>query len=894
MPRTHLPYPREELYRQGPQRTFHGRSLGEIAFPLGGIGTGTVSLGGRGQLRDWEFFNRPGKGVELPYTFFAIWAQPQGGEPVRRVLESRLQPPYTRSHGLPSSALAGLPRLDSSSFFGAYPFAQVAFEDGDLPLQVALEAFNPMAPLDADLSSLPVAIFSWRLHNPTNTPVDATLTFSLANVAGYDGVTPFERSGDRLLGKCLNTWVHEDGLAGVAMSTQKYASDHANFGSLAIATAWPELTYTLRWPRAGWFDSVQSFWDDLADGRLRDDPTPDISPDGRIDCGSLGLRVHLEPGQRADLPIVLAWHMPNLTNTWNAGWRGLESLVGKPLGNYYARGFRDAWDAAAYTIRELPRLETATRRFHDTLFESTLPAHVLDAVSSQMSIIRTTTCLRTSDGKFHGFEGCDNSVGCCPMNCTHVWNYEQSLAYLYPELERTMRETDFAINTREDGDMAFRTALPLTPTVRWDFKPAADGQMGSVMKVYREWLLCGDIAWLRRLWPEVRRALEFAWRGPNGDGSAAWDPDGDGVMDGEQHNTYDIEFYGPNSMCGSLYLGALRAAAELARALGEQAAADDYQARYERGRARLDEELWNGEYYEQHVPDVAQIVQLARPSQPWHASALVPGENELRYQYGAGCLSDQLLGAWFGSVVGMDDLLPPERVRVALESIARYNWRASLDNHMNVQRTYALNGEAGLLLCTWPRGGRPAFPFPYSDEVWTGIEYQVAAHLIYAGLLDEGLAIVRGLRDRHDGERRNPWNEFECGNHYARAMASWSLLLALSGYRYSAPAGRISFAPALSAERFRCFFSTGSGWGSFAQQSESGGFTATLELRGGSLRLQRIGLRPPAPPTRVSATRGSEALAARLEPDDVDVVVVLDQEIALNEGETLEVMLAWT
>jgi uncharacterized protein (DUF608 family) len=890
MPTTHLPYPREELHQQGPQRSFSGQTLGEVAFPLGGIGTGTVSLGGRGQLRDWEIFNRPGKGVTLPYTFFAIWAQVQGGDPIARVLEARLQPPYTRADGLASTEQAGLPRLDACTFKGEYPFARIAFADKRLPLQVELEAFNPMTPLDADLSGLPVAIFSWRLHNPGPTPVDATLAFSLANVTGYDGVTTLDRNAStRMLGRCLNSWMQSDGLNGIAMTTEKYAPDHPNFGSLAIATSWPDLTYTLRWKRAGWFDAIQSFWDDFADGRLRDDATPDRSPDGRIDYGTIGLRVRLAPGQSATLPIVLAWHMPNLTNTWNAGWRGLEGLVGKQLGNYYALRFNDAWDVAAYTIRELPALEATTRRFHDTLFESTLPTHVLDAVSSQMSIIRTTTCLRTSDAKFHGFEGCNDNVGCCPMNCTHVWNYEQALAHLYPGLERTMRDTDFAINTRLDGDMAFRTALPLTPTVLWDFKPAADGQMGSVMKVYREWLLCGDTTWLRRLWPEVKRALEYAWRGQGGNASAAWDPDGDGVMEGEQHNTYDIEFYGPNTMCGSLYLGALRAAAELAQALGEQATADEYRSRYERGRARLDQELWNGEYYVQHEPPVDQIIQVDHGSQPWHSSAYVPGESELRYQYGHGCLSDQLLGAWFGAVVGLDDLLPTERVRAALQSIFRYNWRADLSDHANTQRTYALNDEAGLLLCSWPHGERPTQPFPYSDEVWTGIEYQIAAHLIYAGLVDEGLTIVRGLRDRHDGERRNPWNEFECGSHYARAMASWSLLLALSGFHYSAPASQIAFAPAVSAEHFRCFFSAGSGWGSFAQQSGDDTFAASLELCAGSLRLERIALRPPAAPTRISAALNGDALEAGFEQARTGVVVVFGQPLVLHEGERLEI-----
>jgi hypothetical protein len=230
-------------------------------------------------------------------------------------------------------------------------------------------------------------------------------------------------------------------------------------------------------------------------------------------------------------------------------------------------------------------------------------------------------------------------------------------------------------------------------------------------------------------------------------------------------------------------------------------------------------------------------------------------------------------------------------VRVALGSIVRHNWRADLGDHMSVQRTYALNDEAGLLLCSWPHGRRPALPFPYSDEVWTGVEYQVAGHLIYSGLLDEGLTIVRGLRDRYDGERRNPWNEFECGNHYARAMASWSLLLALSGFHFSAPAGRIAFAPVVNAERFRCFFSAGSGWGSFAQRLENSALVATLELRAGGLGLQRIELRPPGTPTQVNAMLGSQELAAHLEPAGAGVAVVLHQEVVLEADQTLEILL---
>src|SRR5262249_30905748 len=213
-----------------------------------------------------------------------------------------------------------------------------------------------------------------------------------------------------------------------------------------------------------------------------------------------------------------------------------------------------------------------------------------------------------------------------------------------------------------------------------------------------------------------------------------------------------------------------------------------------------------------------------------------PGESQPRYQYGPGCLSDQLLGEWFCRVVGLGDVLPPERVHAALSAVVRHNWRRSLADHESCQRTYALNDEAGLLLCTWPRGGRPAYPFPYADEVWTGIEYQVAAHCIYEGLVEEGLAIVRGVRARHDGARRNPWDEFECGHHYARAMASWSLILALSGYHYSAPEGRLSFAPVAAAVppggEFRCLFTTGGAWGTFLLRPDG---TAAGEVAGGAL-----------------------------------------------------------
>ncbi len=846
----------DPLLARGPQRTFEGAALREIAFPLGGIGTGTVSLGGRGQLRDWEIFNRPGKGKDLPHTFFSLWARPEGGASIARVLEARFQPPYSGGFGVPAYLAAGLPRLASARFTGSYPFARIEFDDEALPVQVCLEAFNPFIPGNVDDSGIPVAIFFWTLANRNPQAVRATIAFSLMNPIGYDGVVPLHTRRSHLYGQNLNQIVGEGQLRGLRMSSAKHGSEDPRFGTMAVATTWPEITACAHWERAGWFDPLQRFWDDFSDDERLAPSNESPTPDGETDTGTLGLMVSLAPGETARLPFVLAWHFPNLENYWNAE----EAVRGKRLGNEYATRFADAWDAARYTYENMERLESDTRLFHDTLFESTLPAHVLDAVSSQMSTIRTTTCLRTEDGRLHAFEGCADGAGCCPLNCTHVWNYAQSPAFLFPQLERSARQTDFASNTRPDGDMAFRTLVPLGSDL-WAHSPAADGQMGTVLRLYREWQISGDESFLRELWPQARRALEFAWQ--------SWDRDRDGLMEGEQHNTYDIEFYGPNPLTSVLYLGALRAGEAMARALGEEAAAQAYRQVYELGRLGMEERLWNGEYYVQSLDDI----------------------DEHRYQFGAGCLSDQLLGQWLASTLGLGHLLPEERIRQTLASIYRHNYHADLSGHANPQRVYALNDEAGLTLCSWPHGGRPRYPFPYAHEVWTGIEYHVAAHLIWEGLITEGLTLVRSARDRYDGERRNPWDEMECGHHYARAMSSWSLLLALSGYRYSAPRRLLGFAPRLWPEDFRCFFTAGEAWGSYTQRCDGLTQTHGLELRWGSLTLQRLDVprvvEGPAPRLGRLSAAGRD-VQGRLAADGETVTVEVLGPLILTAGDSLD------
>ena len=857
-----LVYSAQELYRLGRPRVFQGPTLREVAFPLGGIGTGTVSLGGRGNLRDWEIFNRPGKGVNLPFTFFSLYFE-QGERKAVRVLEGPISPPYTGQDGIRRTEVPGLPRFERARFHGEYPLAWIDLEDGKLPLQVTLEAFNPFIPLKPEESAIPAVIFRVRIKNLSAAPAKITVAASILNPIGFDGEGTIDGVGSPKFGRNLNEIRKGASLSGLFLSSKKVKPDAAAFGTMALVTPWRNITYLSHWVRGQWWDDLQIFWDDFAaDGKLKDLDEASPSPDERTDIGTLGLMADVGPFGEVTLPFILAWNFPNFLDYFDI----VRDQRGGMFRNHYAERFPDAWAAAEHLFKNLPELERGTRQFHNLFYNSTLPPYVLDALSSQAAITRTTTCFWLAGGQFFGFEGCNDKSGCCPLNCAHVWNYEQSLAFLFPSLERSMRETDFLVNTRENGEMVFRTSLPLGATL-WNFRPAADGSLGRIINLYRDWQFAGDLDFLKKLWPMAKKVLEYTW--------TAWDADKDGLIEGEQHNTYDIEFYGPNSMIGTFYLGALLAGSKMAEAIGDAPAAKTYREIFEKGRAKFDALLWNGEYYIQKYDQVM----------------------EKKYQYGEGCLSDQMLGQWLAMVAGLGRFLPADRLKTTLKSIFEYNFMTDFREYSNGQRTYALNDEKGLLLCTWPKGGRPPLPFVYSDEVWTGIEYHVASHLMYEGMVDEGLTVVKAVRDRYDGLRRNPWDEIECGHHYARAMSSWGILPALTGFRYSGTDLKLGFAPKVFPEDFRTFWSTGAAWGAFRQRAERGkGWRVELAVAVGEQKLTEFSFE--LPPSLQGKTAAS--LTGELAGKPVNVafkqngnIVALSwpQAFGVKAGETLAVIL---
>ncbi len=874
-----IPYSREELYGEKKAERAFG-ACGEVAFPLGGLGTGTVSLGGRGDLRDWEIFNRPAKRRILPYSFAALWVKSDDGQTAVRVVEGPPDPPFRGWEGFARHSAQGLPHFRKTHFSATYPIAKVDFEDAALPVTVSLEAFNPFVPLAVDDSSLPVAVLTYRIKNHSAKPVDLALAFSLLNPVGYDGKGYLDGLEHPGFGKNLNRLRKEGTLAGLDLTSEKYPTGDPRGGSMALLTTAPDFTARTSWENGAWWDFYQKWFDEFsADGRMQDSRPPAPSPEGQSDYCTLAPRAHLAPGEATAITFVLAWYFPVRENYWHDDD---DKLKGKRLTNYYGTRFKSAWEAARHTVERLPELERKSRLFTDTMLASTFPPYVIEAVTSQASILRSNTCMLLEGRQFFAFEGCGDDQHNGWMNCSHVWNYEQALAFLFPELERSMRNTDFQYEMRSDDSMAFRSMVPLG-IKQWDFRPAADGQMGCILKLYREWQISGDDEFVKKMWPNAKRALEFAWK--------HWDADRDGLMEGEQHNTYDIEFFGANPMMTTLYLGALKAGELMALAVGDTAAAAAYREVREAGAKNI-EQLWNGEYYFQKVTPVTDI-QPMEPYDDKNWRERVVSDGQLKYQFGPGCLSDQMLGQWFADVLGLDLGLNQDHVRGALHAIYHYNFKHDFWTHPNPQRIYAINDEKGLVLCSWPTGGRPALPFVYSDEVWTGIEYQVAAHLIYRGLIDEGLALVKATGDRYDGVRRNPWNQIEWGNHYSRALASYSVLLALSGFRYSAVTQTATFQPRVHEENFACFFAAGTAWGLFRQQRPAAALTAKLECQHGELKLRHLNLAEHAklgPEVDVSVTvPGGRKIACTATNGGAGLQIQFPEEIVVAEGQSVTV-----
>jgi len=792
---------------------YSGERLSRVAFPMGGMGAGMICLEGTGALSHVSLRNKP-EVFHEPCTFAAISIK--GPKSVARVLEGPV--PGWKLFGQPGTGNGaggssfGLPRFREARFRVRFPFGTVTLHDKDVPLDVEITGWSPFEPGDADNASLPVAALEYRFTNESSVPVEAVFSWNARNFMATRGNPEAVRAtpgGFVLWGGPGKDRVYEEGALSATVDDPAVQVNHA-------------------WFRGGWFDPLTMAWKDIAAGACFS--RAPVTEGGASPGATLFVPFMLAPGESKTIVLRLAWYVGE-----TALRVGKDPKSGVPAvpGNYrpwYAGRFANLDAVTTYWRDRYAEIRRKTQRFSDCFYDTTLPPEVIEAVAANLTILKSPTVLRQVDGRLWGWEGCCDASGCCAGSCTHVWNYAQAIAHLFPALERTLRETEFGPSQDDRGHQQFRSALPIRP-LEHDFHAAADGQLGGILKVHREWRIGGDTQWLRRLWPKVKSSLNYCIH--------QWDPGRKGWLEEPHHNTYDIEFWGPDGMCTSFYLGALKAAVLMGKAIGEDAS--EYAALLEKGLRRMEEEMFDGEYFIQKIEwkglraanplEVKSMVGAYSPE----ARALLEKEGP-KYQYGTGCLADGVLGAWLALVCGVGHVVDPKKIASHLKAVHKHNLKRDLTAHPNPQRpSYACGAEGGLLLCTWPKGGELSLPFVYSNEVWTGIEYQVASHLMMMGLVEEGLEIVRTCRDRYDGRVRNPFNEYECGHWYARAMSSYALLQGLSGARYDAVEKILYLHPSVQGD-FRAFLSTATGYGTVGIKNGK----PFVEVKSGTIDLRAI------------------------------------------------------
>ncbi len=566
--------------------------------------------------------------------------------------------------------------------------------------------------------------------------------------------------------------------------------------------------------------------------------------------GALGRKMELGVGEKKTVSFVVTWCFPNLK---------MDGL-GDHQGRRYGKRFGGAHEVAGYVAKHFDSLGWQTRLWWETWYDSTLPRWFLDRTFLNTSILATSTAYWFGNGRFYGWEG----VGCCAGTCGHVWHYAQAVGRLFPQFERNLREqVDFGLAMQKNGAIRFRGEHN-------DFA-AADGQAGVVLRALREHQVSADDAFLKRNWEKIRKALQYL---------IDEDENGDGILEGKQHNTLDTDWYGPVGWLSSLYLAALRAGEEMGKEVGDEAFARTCRGIFEKGRRRIVETCWNGEYFN-HRPD------------PKHPEAM---------KVGNGCEIDQVMGQGWAWQVGLGRVIDREHALGALKAIWKYNFTPDVGPYRNANklgRWYAMPGEAGTLMCTWPRGDKadaqgkaPDWAFGYFNECMNGFEYQVAGHMIWEGMVQEGLAATRAVHDRYGATKRNPWNEVECGDHYARSMASYGVYLAACGFEYHGPRGRMAFEPRMKAEDFRAAWTGAEGWGTAEQKRSVGEQVNGIVVKWGKLRLHSVGVRVEESLARgrVSVTVNGKEVEASEERDGAGrIEVKLAKAVILGVGDRIVV-----
>lgn len=1015
----------EALTARGSPTVLRGwDELRYVGMPVGGIGCGTVYLGGDGRLWCFDIFNARHEGVVPNILEDAALTDPFGGRVRERDGANFVRPPEQTSpwdielrFALTVDDAAPRP-LDRSGwrdveFEWRWPIGIVRYSDPAVPVRVTLEAFAPLIPLDTARATQPATILRYSVAATDGkrhaVAIGATMRHPVLRGAGGLGgfernVVPVDGLSDPAVGVLWNAhlletpnqsrpdhaiadfeseqwpagWTAEgdcfargpfpwaerasyhdvrghgdaryltshdtrgggscaevDDLTGTLLSApitldRPFLNLKVAGGArpdavyLAVAVDGQEVariaghsgndlrpaTLDLRaWEgkqaQFRFVDAAKGGWGNLTldDLVLSDRPAALAALEQRPDWGSMALVATSGRGQlanrsghaareeatlsvtgnaaavTAEFPFVLAWHFPNVADSVVA----IPGIAPADRVRAYADRFADAGAVARAVAADLDETTRRVRAWCADWYDGTLPRWLLERTIAPATTLQTSTFHLFRGGHAWAWEG----IGACEGTCTHVWHYAQSAAFLFPDLERDLRErTDFGIAFRADGMVDHRGGL--------GGGEAIDGQAGIVLRTWREHRQSADDRFLRRNWPRCRQAMEWLI------GVDARDGAEDGLLAGSQPNTLDAAWFGAIPALCSLHLAALQAAAAMADEIGESG---DAEAAAFAARCRAIAQRGRATFATLFDRERGWFVQREDPA---HLDAIGTG---------LGCHIDQLLGDGWARVAALDPIVEPTLARTALMSLFDRNFapdmgavRASLSQPQLRGRPYALAGHKGLVMCTWPFGGRRSdwerhWQFGYFQECMTGFEHFAAATMIAqrdAELLRRGLAVERAIHERYAARERNPFNEVECSDHYARAMASHAVFLAVCGFDYHGPRGHLAFAPQIRPEAFRAAFTAAEGFGTLDQRRNSNQQVATIRVSDGRLVLRTIGLEV-APGMRArsasvalagrSAERGLAATSARFVQDGARVTVALPRPLTPEREEQLEVRL---
>jgi uncharacterized protein (DUF608 family) len=850
----------DKLFGRGEPEVFHGEQLKRIGMPVGGLCAGLLYLGGDGKPWLWDIFNRNSMGKWVTYGGRSF------GNSDGSTYVEPLIPHSPLAHGFAvkyqADGKSTLRRLDQEggwsqlTFQGSYPVATVNYADPACPLAVKLQAFSPFIPLSFEDSSYPATIMRYTVTNTGTGAVEVELGGWLENIvlsmsSPDDAVVRENRLFTDKYGQ--GVILSGDVLQRIEQAASKPRSDKEpappvkqrhDFGTMAI--------YLIdTGPGVSSFSSLPD--GDVGEQLFAASATPNTTKTiaGAHPIAGLRKTFTLAAGQSTTLSFVIAWHFANVDPKIN----------GTGIIHSYAARFTDAGEVARHIAGNFERLTNCTLDWVQTWHDSTLPHWFLNRTFNNICNLATTTSYRFASGEFWAWEG----VYSCEGTCTHVWGYVQAMARIFPELERALREkTDYAFAMDpKTGTINFRGT-------HGGF--AADGQAGIILRTYREHLMTVGDSFLKPLWPKVRLAMDRLISQANDKG----------LLDGSQHNTLDTAWFGEMSWISGLYLAALRAAEEMAKVVGDTNYETRCHALFAKGSQSLVPELFNGEYFANKVD-------------PRHLDAI---------NSGTGCEIDQLMGQSWAWQVGLGRIFPQKESVAALKSLYRYNFTPDAGHYheqMKVGRWYAMPGEAGLLICTFPRsdwdfkkasGKGPDWAALYFNECQSGYEYEAASNMIAEGLVQEGLTVVRAIHDRYAPDKRNPFNEIECGDHYSRAMASYGSFITICGFEYNGPECVIGFSPRITPQNFKAAFTSARGWGTFTQQYDDSIFTASLTLKWGDLTLKTMLLKAPGSGwNHVVALLDGRPVTATVLANIDRVEVLLGERTTIAAGQNLHLSL---